>query len=740
MNNKKNVIKNLFDPEDYIHLKDKFISKSGEVIFKPKNASVTMLLNGFYGEFVCVNALDLESDGRATLSNISTYRSFVIEEDDTTPDEQKEKIKKSKLPFSNAVFSGNNSIHFTISLEEPLASEEEYRATFRAIKSALSKYGYNADKACQNPNRLTRFPEAFNSKTDALQEVVASAKRVPNKLLYKWLENHGESIENYMTKPYEFTQVDAPDTASNIERWEFVKKLIPECQNYHSLGDGEREPVRFRISLLCKSVGLAESTAIEYIHNEFPSSEGLRKIETEVKKNYKREVKPIRVMSKEDYKALKQQEEAEAKALEYQTGLEELLEIQSSLDQEDVISSDADTELRRYIMVGNDIYFVANRRLYKRTLQTFTIHHRKADLQLIHRYTDFCSEPGYFNYQPVVNNHYNKFELPQWHARTGNWSTIEHYLRHVAGDQYEIILDYFQLSLTNPKQKLPILVLLSYEKNTGKSTFYDLLVALFGNNVVSVTPANFELEWNASWCEKHFIFVDECENLKNKELMGAKLKRLAYFPTIEKNKKGHDTELIPWDGRIVLTSNQASGFLDIDNEEDRYLILNPPPRVGDFDPNYVTKIRSEVPFFAQYLMNRELSTKNENRGWFAKELLHNKALQSIIENSKPQIEIDIETFVAEFFEQADHAGKDEFNFILDDIKAKLKHVYKEADIKNCLHKLYDTTNVRKSAEDSLNGFRKRQKYFFTVRRDQVILTSDVNEKIGESFEKLLNFL
>ena len=46
---------------------------------------------------------------------------------------------------------------------------------------------------------------------------------------------------------------------------------------------------------------------------------------------------------------------------------------------------------------------------------------------------------------------------------------------HIFGDQYELGLDYLQILYTMPQQKLPILLLVSEERNTGKSTILNFL-------------------------------------------------------------------------------------------------------------------------------------------------------------------------------------------------------------------------------------------------------------------------
>lgn len=727
----------LYDSDDYIAVKNRKKKEEG-YIFIPSNAGVNMLQMGYPAEYICINPVDIESDGRATSANVYKYRNILMEEDGIPLELQRSKIAKSGLPYSTVVFSGNQSAHHIISLETPLKDEDEYQRWFKAIEKVLAIYDFKADSNCKNPSRLSRAAEGVNISTGNTQDILEVKSRVNNDNMLEWLKGHSAHPDDFIQEPVDYSSFNGPDSANDTQRWEVVKKLMGKDFDYSTLLDGEREPVRFQLAIKCKECGLSLDAAINFINNEFPSSKGYNKTAEGVKRVYDtRNVVQRSVMSTEDWIKLKELEKKE----DTHTAFDNLLNLEFDLDMaiedaDTLITEDADTVLHRYMMVGNEIYFLANRRIYKRSLQSFTLHFPKRELLNVRRYTDFCNEPGYFNYQPVINNHYNNFKMPTWKPKKGSWSTIEQYLKHIAGSQFEMMLDYIQISLENPKQKLPILLLMSYEKNTGKSTFYDLLQGIFGENCISVDPSNFELDWNTEWCEKHFVFIDEMENIKDKNKVGTKLKKLAYFPTISKNKKGHDTESIPWNGRVVIASNQESGFIEIDDEEDRYWVLKV-PRAETYTEGYVDLLRSEVPYLIYDLKNRRLSTKNQNRGWFAKELLHTKALEDIVTNSRHQIDIDVETVFSDWFEN--NKTKNECNFILADLTLRIGKDYTDADYKTVLHKLYGITsgNNRTTKDDSFNNGGKKQKYWYTVNRVSIMTDGDLNDKIAEAFNEFL---
>jgi hypothetical protein len=84
---------------------------------------------------------------------VATYRSFLVEFDKMTMEDQLAFVDKIGMPFTTAVFSGNKSVHFVITLEQEV-SADEWVSIARRLKKALPE----ADQACFDPVRLTRIP------------------------------------------------------------------------------------------------------------------------------------------------------------------------------------------------------------------------------------------------------------------------------------------------------------------------------------------------------------------------------------------------------------------------------------------------------------------------------------------------------------------------------------------------------------------------------------------------------
>lgn len=102
-------------------------------------------------------------------------------------------------------------------------------------------------------------------------------------------------------------------------------------------------------------------------------------------------------------------------------------------------------------------------------------------LATVPKYDGFCTVPEHVDYQSVVGTFLNLYEPIDHQPHEGDFSSIRSLVEHIFGEQYELGVDYLQLLYLQPIQKLPILLLVSEERNTGKSTFLNFLKALFQN-------------------------------------------------------------------------------------------------------------------------------------------------------------------------------------------------------------------------------------------------------------------
>ena len=277
------------------------------------------------------------------------------------------------------------------------------------------------------------------------------------------------------------------------------------------------------------------------------------------------------------------------------------------------------------------------------------------------KYDGFCTVPEHLNYRPIVGKFLNLYEPIDHHPKEGDFSYIRSLVRHIFGEQYELGMDYLQLLYLQPIQKLPIPLLVSEERNTGKSTFLNFLKLLFQNNVTFNTNEDFRSRFNFDWAGKLLIVVDEV--LLNRREDSERLKNLSTTLSYKVEAKGKDRDKIAFFAKFVLCSNNEYLPVIIDAGETRYWVRKI-DRLQSDDTDFLQKLKAEIPAFLHFLQHGTLSTEKENRMWFAPSLLHTEALQKIIRSNRNRLEIEMHELILDIMKSV---GTDTFSFCYDDI-------------------------------------------------------------------------
>ena len=294
-------------------------------------------------------------------------------------------------------------------------------------------------------------------------------------------------------------------------------------------------------------------------------------------------------------------------------------------------------------------------------------------LATVPKYDGFCTVPEHVNYQPVVGKFLNLYEPITHQPQEGDFPSIRSLVEHIFGEQYELGMDYLQLLYLQPIQKLPILLLVSEERNTGKSTFLNFQKALFQNNVTFNTNEDFRSQFNSDWAGKLLIVVDEV--LLSRREDSERLKNLSTTLSYKVEAKGKDRDEIAFFAKFVLCSNNEYLPVIIDVGETRYWVRKI-DRLQLDDTDFLQKLKAEIPAFLYHLQHRKLSTEKKSRMWFAPSLLHTEALQRIIRCNRNRLEIEMHELILDIM---DRVGTDTFSFCPDDILILLVNSHVKAE-------------------------------------------------------------
>ena len=338
--------------------------------------------------------------------------------------------------------------------------------------------------------------------------------------------------------------------------------------------------------------------------------------------------------------------------------------------------SDGSVAKEEFIRVGTSLYKIVeqprlNGGYVKKRIawnnETLRQDYGKDYIGSVPKYDGFCTVPEHIGYRPVVGKFLNLYEPIAHRPKEGDFSHIQSLIRHIFGEQYELGMDYLQLLYLQPIQKLPILLLVSEERNTGKSTFLNFLKALFQNNVTFNTNEDFRSQFNSDWAGKLLIVVDEV--LLNRREDSERLKNLSTTLSYKVEAKGKDRDEIAFFAKFVLCSNNEYLPVIIDAGETRYWVRKI-ERLQSDDTDFLQKLKAEIPAFLHFLQHRQLSSEKESRMWFTPSLLHTEALQKIIRSNRNRLEIEMQELILDIM---DSVGTDTFSFCYNDLLLLLVH-------------------------------------------------------------------
>ena len=279
----------------------------------------------------------------------------------------------------------------------------------------------------------------------------------------------------------------------------------------------------------------------------------------------------------------------------------------------------------------------------------------------IPKYDGFCTVPNHTNYCREIHGFLNRYEPISTVPVEGEFPNIRKFLAHIFGEQIELGYDYLQLLYLRPQQRLPILLLVSQERNTGKTTFLNFLKLIFEGNVTFNTNEDFRSQFNDDWTGKLLVCVDEV--LLNRREDSERIKNLSTAHSYKAEAKGRDRREVEFFGKFVLCSNNERNPVLIEAGETRYWVRRVPPLTQD-NQNLLADMRRELPGFLFFLFHRELSTREESRMWFAPRLLATEALRRIIHYNRSKAEAEIIAIIRDIM---DAEGLEQYRFDISDM-------------------------------------------------------------------------
>ena len=358
---------------------------------------------------------------------------------------------------------------------------------------------------------------------------------------------------------------------------------------------------------------------------------------------------------------------------------------------------------------------------------TIKVDHGNDYASHVPKYDGFTTLPSHTNFQRIVaGKFYNLYEPITHIPHKGKFPHIQMLVRHIFDEQFDMGMDYLQLLYLYPERKLPILLLVSSERGTGKTTWLNFIKLIFQGNVTFNTNDEFRAKFNGDWAGMLVIMVDEV--LLNKRDDTERLKCLSTAQSIKIEEKGKDKLPVPFFAKYILCYNNENLPVIIDPEENRYWVRKVNHLDID-DTHFLEKLEAEIPAFLHFLQNRELSTKEESRMWFAPELIATEALHKIMRCSRNKVELDMHDLILHIMESE---GVDVVYFTPNDLLELLSVQDRSADrnqVRRVLHESWQLEPANNSlsyntyqpdfSKPSRLGVCSRKGRYYTITRELI---------------------
>lgn len=317
-----------------------------------------------------------------------------------------------------------------------------------------------------------------------------------------------------------------------------------------------------------------------------------------------------------------------------------------------------------YIRVGTDYYKVIKKidryggkqtHLKPWGKEEIKQDHSKTFISQIPKYDDFIIVPDNKNYSPVIDNCYNLYsefshKPYEGEVTLNDVQTSIKFLNHIFGDQFELGLKYIKILYENPKQILPILTLVSKERDTGKTTFINWFEMIFGANSILISPEDILKHFNANYATKNIVLVDE--TFVEKQSGVEKLKSLSTAKSINVSQKHVSEYQIPLYMKVVLCTNKVKDFMRIDSDEIRFWIRSIPTIKGKKNVNIERDLFNEIPKFLKLLQDLpDINFDTGSRMVFTKEEIETNALIDVKEESKSWLHKELEIRLQDYFDE-----------------------------------------------------------------------------------------
>lgn len=680
---------------------------------------------------------------RVTNANVTALRTFLVEFDDIPLKTQTARVNKSGMPYTAKVYSGSDSYHYTITLDESFGdgqNDSEYRKWHKCIENALLQYDLQLDPKCNNPARLSRAPGAVRPQNGKLQKLEELKEVVSKSDLHTWLRNHNCDPDDVQEVVYEAPEYTGRGDASDDDR--FAEALRSQKHFNGEYGTTSRQPWLYELASWCKAYELSKEATTHYINSNFSHDEP-KKVLSAINNAYKYSKKSNRTLMTRSNPII-----------ETNINLDDI--IASATNSSVSYGTPWDERINQYAWIGTKLYLIHQDGEYSEfNTQGFKARfgpRSNPTSDVTRRYVGFGYEPNYLSMsERCSDGSYNTFRSPNVNIKKGNWKHTEILLRHIFGDQYELGLEYYWVKRHRPLQALPALCLVG-DEDAGKTTIGQHQQMVYCNSSKINSSALEQLENNyAHMCQDIIIEESTSKGIgkhSNPQAIVDKIKDMVTScgSTLPIKKLYSNVKDLPYYGKVMMFTNDVTP-IKMSGQATRFWVR----KIGmpEKHENFLKHLKDELGHFLWYLDNEFVPTRQDSkeRLWFHPDEYWTEDKDAAKHHSGSKIYKAIRESLIEWFKETEQT------ICYFDLKSMASFLSKEEDVKVAKSDLRDvienefkwTQNPKRAmVTDSLNGLfnpTTGQNKVEKRRMDYWMITENLKSTTEEEeyFENLLDY-
>jgi len=304
----------------------------------------------------------------------------------------------------------------------------------------------------------------------------------------------------------------------------------------------------------------------------------------------------------------------------------------------------------------------------------------------IERFHDWIIEPSHTNYRRVVKHfvttegnvfsYFNRyhplpvepkpFTLPDGfindpkeydYEQIKEIANTARFMKHIFGHRQHgnrwvsLAWDWLTILYLMPRQRIPAMALVSSAEGTGKSTFINLCLKMFGENAAKTDASRINANFNGMMSGKVFVGVEETKDEKGS--IENKLKDLITGFEMVVERKHQEATVEESFAKFCFASNHEDSFMKVGTATTRFFVVKVEPiPAEDYDPNFEEKLYREIPYVFNFMQTRKVlynGGKPLNRLFFDPNDLENEALLKLREASKDIVQQNLESLINNVF-------------------------------------------------------------------------------------------